>query len=306
MSNKNHVEVYFIRHKIKGRTFNDLKKAEKIAILFDEVPCGKVIVNFDKINGYYDKEIEYNRPFFDNLIKARTKHYIQTYKSALKYIWNIGNYGGLVVAEYDNDFNCIVGMVNRNTKIESFPGANNIYNITLQLTGVKKLNYADYPVLLAVRPPYSTICSPHTEFFKTVIPAIYNGKKISIKRYLMHDKMLEQLCLEYLRKFGVNGEYLDYCTLLVGKNLKAVDIAGVSTSGRKIYAQVKTDAINSGAQKDFKAFVKNNSNGLNIIFSKGIGNATPDPSIVYIDVDNVFNCFRAKSIKMLKNMIGFK
>lgn len=174
-------KVYFIRHQVKEYSSGDiseLKKDKKIAIFFENLPFENVVKNID----YSGNEIEYNEEYFK-------KHPNPKYKSALKYMWTLAKYGGLVVAEYNSEKECYIGRVRPSTKIDVFKEKiKDKFNVTLQLSDVKIIEYADYPVLPAVRPPYGTICNPHASFFTDIIPAIYNNdlSNIEIRRELLH------------------------------------------------------------------------------------------------------------------------
>jgi len=294
-------KVYFIRH--KGYTkdeIEDLKYAKRIAIFFDDVPFDQVVENID----YSVDEIEYNEEYFK-------EHPNSTYKSALKYMWTLGKNGGLVVAEYNSEDKCYIGEVKKGTEIvnfeEKFKGK---FNVTIQLSDVKTIEYADYPVLPAVRPIQGTICNPHAPFFTDVIPAIYNNdfSNIKIRRSLLHYKMLEQLCVEYLRE----KKGLKYCILRPGISLAKIDIAGVSNDGELMYAQVKADHITQARHDEFKKFVNKKIGGedkeevMSYIFCEKANDVkNKSININYIDVDVVFDHFYKKDQDMIKRMIGF-
>lgn len=299
--------MYFIRHK-HSKDFCTkeeivvLKHNKRIAIFFEDEPFSKVVKNID----FSGDEIEYNEEYFK-------KHPNPTYKSALKYMWTLAKYGGLVVAEYNSENECYVGRVKRGTKIVNFEDKfKEKFRVTLQLSDVIKepIDYSDYPVLPAVRPIKGTICEPQTSFFRVVIPAIYKGKLSSIKieRKLLHPKMLEQLCVEYLR----DKDGLKYCILRPGKSLATIDIAGVSNDGELMYAQVKADHITQASHDEFKKFVNEDVDNDDkedakcYIFcerAKEVKNRLGN--IHYIDVDRVFDYFHEKDENMIKRMIGF-
>lgn len=299
----NDEKVFFIRHtpyKLDRTTkdLDDLKKSNQIAIFYDNAPFDRVVKNID----YSGNRIEYIEEYFSN--NRNLPNYNKVYKSALNYMWFLGKNGGLVVAEYNSEGQCSIGRVLPNTKIEVFKEK---FNVTLPLTKVIQIDYADYPVLPAVRPPHGTICEPHTSFFRDIIPAIFNNalSSIKIRRSLLHYKMLEQLCLEYLREKKI----LKYCILRPGKTVATIDIAGVSFGGKTIYAQVKADHIDETEHKEFTDFVKDKKDTINFIFCER-ANEIKDKSdnTNYIDVDkDVFDFFNStdEGKKMIKRMIGF-
>ena len=299
----NDEKVFFIRHQPfeehhSNEDLTDLKIANKIAIFFDDVPFDQVIKNID----YSGSEIEYNEEYFSK--NGGKPSYNRAYKSALNYMWTLAKKGGLVVAEYNRGSECSIGRVLPSTKIETFKGK---FHVTLQLGQVKPINYADYPVLPAVRPPYGTICEPHSSFFTEIFPAVFNNdfSDIKIRRSLLHPKMLEQLCVEYLRA----REGLNYCILRPGKSLPTIDIAGVSVEGKTIFAQVKANQIDQTRHKDFIDYVKDKKDTRNYIFCERADEIKhKSNNIDYKDVDDVFDFFYNRvdgGKKMIKRMIGF-
>lgn len=311
-------KVYFIRHKRTNsksihteNDIDDLKVHNKIGIFFENMPIDDVVTNHPKLNGSYpNSDIHYD-PIGFNKIKNPSSKYESTYKSALRKIWQLGKDGGLVVSEYNNDVEFTIGEVLPNTRIETFipNNAKHVIYVTLQLENPVRKEYSQYPVYLAVRPPYSTICNPKTPFFKDVIPAIYSNKPIPPKRKQLHYKMLEQMCVEYLRKVPfTSNQKLEYCILRPGKGAPMIDIAGVSTGGTMIYAQVKTDIISVTAHMAFIKFAKKNSKAKYIIFSEGVDNLKgKNKAVQYIDVDKVFDHFNNNKAgkDMINRMIGF-
>lgn len=307
----NRLEVFFIRHKPApasqpGPTEQDieaLKKLARIAIFYENKPVNDVVENVN----YVGNNIKYNEEVFTEFEDNCT-----TYKSALNKIWRLGKHGGIVVSEYNKDAKCLIGIVQPNTRIEPFSreSSNFTFNVTLKLEKTVEIEYSKYPVYLAARPPFQTICNPTSSFFKTVIPAIYIDPlgKVQPTRRLLHPKMLEQMCVEYLRTVHFeNNQRLKYCILRPGKNLPIIDIAGVSTDNRDIFAQVKADKIKPRALKEFRKFMKDPTHTIYIIFCEGVKNRGTDKGITYIDVDTVFDHFNnnKEGKEMIRRMIGF-
>ena len=83
-----------------------------------------------------------------------------------------------------------------------------------------------------------------------IAKAYFSGAKIPEKEALelLHPNMVEQLCVEYLRREGYSDfekDTLDYCTLRPGKSLAIIDIAGRLESKRWLFAQVKNDSLSA-------------------------------------------------------------
>ena len=266
--------VYFIRHKnFSSEVFESLKNKKLIAIDFGM----SIDASFENI------EYESN-----------------AHKTAVRYFLDLNEKGGLVVAHYGNDQYVTVGDISRGTQIEPFMH----FRMSLEYTPKKTLHFADYPVLSTVWPQQGTMCIPRTPFFQEIVPAIIGNKPLKLERRLLHTKMLEQLCVEYLYKADLGDDKLDYCILRPGKTAPVIDIAGVTCGGKKLYAQVKANKIGSVARNNFEEFVSESS--LNIIFSADLSDETifSGKKITCVNVDEVFNHFHENKPQMLKDMIG--
>lgn len=294
-------EVYFIRHKIKNedetpeinrKTILDIMRQKRIAIMFENEPWSMV----------FDTSAEKPKSkYFEQFTKENS-----TYRSALNYFFNISKKGGYIVAEYldgemqGNGYGAIVSRVLKGTQVESAAG----FQVTLQLDAnfYEIINYSKYPVLLAIRPPYSTICKPSRSTYKEFINFKLAGDvDFPLSLDLLHPEMAEQMCVEYLRSVGVNGHKLSYCSLRPGKTLAVIDICGVLDNDKDVFAQVKNGNIENDALDAFVKFTQNNFDGVNIVFSKDRNKARTN--VVFVNIDDVFNHFKAYNPKMLVKMI---
>ena len=306
------MEVYFIRHKNEKRPqiIQSLKEENRIAIFFENRPWNEV-----------GKFIETGDP--NNLPPdpKRKKSETTAYRTALKYFEALSQNGGYLFVEYGDaeltkeSKGCFFVEIAKGTQVESLniSDCSDLIHITLKYTLRTKVNYSHYPVLLAIRPPFSTICITSKRTYPKIAgylrePSILLPPSLD----LLHPKMMEQMCVEYLLKRGLdhNGENskLDYCFLKPGKNLAYIDIAGRLNNGQILYAQVKNSPINKRDEANFKKFIQDQSNVAAVIFAdfnKDNQNAySLKESIHYIDIQDVFNEFKHNN-QMMEDMIGF-
>lgn len=166
---------------------------------------------------------------------------------------------------------------------------------------VRELKIEDYPVYLAARPPYTTVCRPQSCFFTCCIPVIYDGKPLKADVKLLHYKMLEQLCEEYLRRFGVEGVRMTNTICKVGKSLSVFDIIGRLENGKKVFAQVKADREDDTAERYLRLY-KESDKACYLFFD----DCRAGENRRRIAVSEVFGRFAesAWGRKMLADMIG--
>ncbi len=164
---------------------------------------------------------------------------------------------------------------------------------------VKELRIEDYPVYLAVRPPFGTVCCPSSAFFTDCLPAVYEGEPIKLDKKLLHSSMLEQLCEEYLRRVGFGGEKMTHSICKVGHSMSVFDIVGRAEKGKIFYAQVKSDKEDDTASSYFAKY-KNDEQHCYLFFDDCI-----QTSDYRISTDEVFEYFKQNDIQVLCDMIGF-
>lgn len=303
--------IFFIRHKPTPEitdlnTILSLMKDNRIAIFFDnlEWESAKKFISSDAspILSHSDKQTKITK----------------TYATALKYIDRLSKDGGYVFAEYGvahtNDSEakgCIFAKIEPKTKVESITINGQQINITLRFKVMEIIDYAVYPVLLAIRPIRSTI-SQASQTYKLVANLLINKLPIDPKIDFLHPKMLEQLCVEYLIKVGTedndDNHKLDYCFLRPGKTMAHIDIAGKLINKRKIYAQVKKTPINREDKSAFIDFIKGDPDCLGVIFADFSQSAIKKDhefqSIQRICITTVFAHFYTKNRIMIEDMIG--
>lgn len=249
--------VIFIRHK-----FDDEKEAGLCEKLYKEKK-----IAYHYIEGKHEECIDEKNKNSTEEVKKNA------YKAAVFFEDAIKN-KKLVIAEYTFEngkkeylLGCVVG-----EKVEDieYKNSNDFYK-TLQLEdSLVEFSVEEFPVYLAVRPPYITLCEygergsseeitennddiklRNNPFFVKIIPIIYKHKKnilvdekIEFNVHLLHHSMIEQLCEEYLRLQGYDKSeetQLQYSSCRVGKSMEKYDIVGRARNYVMIYAQVKAD-----------------------------------------------------------------
>jgi len=293
--------TYFIRHKFPGDE-EDLCDSRRIAINFENhrIPGKQTELDPDRFRG--------------------------SYRSALNYMIRLRDQGGYVFAEYgggyigkrrSGDKGCILARIEPQDQFDAFnaPANDYTYQVTLKLdpNSVGYIRYSEFPVLLAIRPPFSTICQP-SRTYPQIAAAFFNRESLPATDVLefMHPKMVEQLCVEYLRRRGHENDLLDYCMLRPGKSLAIIDIAGrLSPSGQKLFAQVKNAPLSadrsSKLASELESFIgkSNANNAVGVLFGRFEGAQNYDGPISFVDLEEVFQYFRKQQKAVLEDMIGF-
>ncbi len=292
-----HVDTYFIRHKLRGDEV-ELCDAHRIAIDFDNLPIsGDATELGSEIRG--------------------------AYRTALTYMIHLRDHGGYVFAEYgegyignrrSGDIGCILAKVEPQRRFGAFkPTAKDYeYQVTLELdpSSIGYIRYSEFPVLLAIRPPFSTICRP-SRTYPQIAEAFFDRKPMPAQDVLelLHPKMVEQLCVEYLRRRD-QDDRLDYCMLRPGKSLAIIDIAGRLVSGEALFAQVKNAPLSADRSSklagELERFVcsAKEDNAVGILFGQFKDAQDCDGPISFVDLRDVIRSFHGEDRKVLEDMIG--
>jgi hypothetical protein len=213
--------MYFIRHNFNGIDESVLALTENS------------LIGFHFANEFYETKEEYQ-----NIHSGYEKGFSRAFDAFA----SLGETGGLVVFEYNNPDHFFVARVNGNQKIQRLDFTTSdrdklIYKV-LHYNDLRQFNYANFLVLLALRPPYSTICQPG-EHYQRIVRHIYLGEPLPMTVNLLHPKVLEQLCENYLRSEFVEPSIrIQYTIMKTGKTLPILDIVGRSMTGQKLLVQV--------------------------------------------------------------------
>lgn len=297
------MKTYFIRHKSKDpKTFQTLLSENSIAIFFDNLPWHEV----------FDENAKTPRAdyFTTDYSLKEGRGYSRAYTSAIRLINEIRSNGAYVFAEYgdaylgNEQYGCILGRVEKDSSIVEIPGISKI-GIRLIPSSIKKILYSDYPVLLAIRPPYGTICCPQRSTYAMVAEQLYGSKKITLSADLIHPNMVEQMCGEYLRIFSLHENdpsyRLAFCSMKIGKNLATIDISGRLQNGKRLFAQIKNGHINKSDEDKFIAFLGKDDIG--IIFDKTRTTGT-SRGVYRLNVDDIFQKFLKHNPQLIADLIG--
>lgn len=217
------------------------------------------LMSDNKIGIHYN--VDGNLTFND--LKARyPKGYIKT---SLNYFDDLTKNGGLVFAKYNilssgaTVQKIKIGLIEKLTpvKSENYSFKKNGKEVvelvkTIKYFSLGEFSYSEAPVL-SIYGGRSTLAKYNNThpFYIILKESILLKRKIAGRKELIHPNCLEQLCVEWLRKFGTDrfGSNLNYCYTGVGSSFPIIDFAGRLENGRKIFAQVTFSKLSKIADK---------------------------------------------------------
>jgi hypothetical protein len=162
------------------------------------------------------------------------KYELKRSKYALRMMRNFGAEGAIVGADYNLlslDNQMLIGVIQPGSTIQITHLENRYYK-TLQLTEVKEICYVDHPLLAAIQPRQVTISGWPSA--RKYLLSLLTNRKLPFDVESLAPQQLEVLCYEYLRWKG----QLTGLILPIGRTLIDVDIIGLGTDGKRLYAQV--------------------------------------------------------------------
>lgn len=171
-----------------------------------------------------------------------------SHKKAMRALVELANNGGYVCAQYFPYTKCLVGFIEPNSKIELIKGKwGNIENRSgrqailkgLSLQKVKIVEPKDSVIIFVGRPRMGTI-TRWSRVGKAIEYLVERKKPGPVLDDLSPDQQ-ETLCSEFMRlpeAADFNLPKLVHLLLPVGRTMKDIDIYGVSTEGKLIFAQV--------------------------------------------------------------------
>jgi len=187
--------------------------------------------------------------------------------------------GGYVCAEHHPRQECLLGYVRPNTKIQILRGrwgtVNRYENRKallkfIRLEKVRIMHRCDLALVLVGRPRQGTIMRWPSS--KDSIENIVEGKRTRPSFDRLSPDQQEIMCSEFLRceKFEQTGQIpysrLAHLLLPVGRSMRDVDICGITTSGKNMFAQVTFHEIGSKEAKSKIATLANyESDGRNVL-----------------------------------------
>jgi ssDNA-binding Zn-finger/Zn-ribbon topoisomerase 1 len=283
----------YIRHKFSGHRF-DKEQLEKL------IGEGHIFIH------YGDSDEEHKR-------------YEQTYKRAYQRFEKLNESGGYVIADYrylvdkydlsdhDGVGDISVGRIEKGTREEIKTIHCEQCKKDHELTSTKfekftPLSRNDYG-LFAIPFPRGTI-SRQSVIGVDKLKCMMEKRPLPDKVESLSPSQLETLCEEYLRKEdkGIEGlPTLDYLIAPVGRQLKDIDIAGLSKDGRIILAQVSYSSRSEEKTRQLEKASRGIEQAILLYFGKEPKKM--NEKIKFVNVKRVYD--EVKCDKRLNSMIKF-
>jgi hypothetical protein len=242
------------------------------------------------------------------------------FKKAFRTLEQLGEQGGLVVAQY-NPSEFYLGEVRPKTAIELYDygqqkGTGENYYKLLKLSSRKgPYAYANYPHVMALKPPYTTI-NVLSKYANNIIVCLWNETTaFDCIVNNLHPKMLEQMCEEWLRTSFADDLQIRFQTFQTGKNLPIVDILAETLKGERLAVQVTHTKDVKKAVHKAKALLNyqqsvSSDNKLRPVFmgpkSLEVAFSNNDLELTFKATEEIFDDLKADPHyeRMLKQMIG--
>jgi hypothetical protein len=225
--------------------------------------------------------------------------YIGSGKKSMNRLCELARFGGYVCAEYHGKSEILIGKIDPESEISLLEGKWNqgldrvAVLKTLRLTNTKKISPNSYAVIAASRPRMGTIS--RWPSVRNAISLLVDGHKPPPSWEMLSTSQQELGCSEFLRleeisQFGLPR--LQALILPFGGTLKDVDIIGIATDTKKIFAQVTFFDFNSARTKldKLRKFVDPSSAHI-ILFCKCDTHFKQDDIHIF-PVNEVFNALK--------------
>jgi hypothetical protein len=275
------METYFIRHTnnldISDTTRQRLWDERLIAIHYPYDRNGKLVETADN----------------ESLDPA---DYSGKAKQNMNALRRLATDGGYVCAEYFGHAELLIASIPANTKLVLLRGEwgsrQRVAALkTVQLTDAKILHPRDHCVIAASRPRMGTISPWHA--VGDAVAAIMEQRVQPLSWGLLSTPRQEIGCSEFLRLPEVSQiglPRLQSLLLPIGGTLKAVDIVGIATDGKRVFAQVtfyrRDHAIAIGKLDSLRQFVDPDKAHV-VLFCSGGARSVQD-GIHIVPVEEVF------------------
>jgi hypothetical protein len=220
-------------------------------------------------------------------------------KRAIKLLNEMVQYGGYVCAEFSGHSGAKIGLVERGSEIELLEGhwgttLRKAVLKTLRLTKSKILTASEAAVLLVGRPQQGTLNRwPNArDSVRNLVDGLISELSISS----LHPFQQEILCSEYLRSdeaVSNNLPKLQSLTALPGRTMKDVDIIGITSEGKKFFAQVTHHNVRSADPK-IKALKKFSPPDQYVILFCQCEQRHERDGIIIFPIEEVFSTFRTR------------
>jgi hypothetical protein len=231
-------------------------------------------------------------------------NYTGSAKYRLKALNELARNGGYVCAHYPEHSQWLVGFVQPSSSIQLRRGKwkekpskrhNGVAIIkTLRLSKHRLVEPANYALLQTVQPRQGTIMRWHKA--RDLVEALVLRRRPKIAFDLLAGGHQEALCAEFLRRriathFGL--PQLDCLLCDVGRTMKDLDIFGLATDGRKIFAQVTHDSLEQAMWK-LKALQKFKKGGRgHLVLFCDCGKQEHQNSVIIFPIREVYRSFVA-------------
>jgi hypothetical protein len=175
--------------------------------------------------------------------------------SAMEALVELARDGGYVCACFrTHKQQLLIGKVRPNSRIEllygrygqmkpEFQGRQAVMKV-LRLHKVRELLETDHPTILVGQPQQGTIV--HWRRVGNLIRSLVKGERPQVGLNLLGTAQQETMCSEFLRTPHSGLPTLVHLLLPVGRTMKEVDILGLATDGRRVFAQVKYSEFKRG------------------------------------------------------------
>jgi hypothetical protein len=206
--------------------------------------------------------------------------------------------GGYVCARYRNHKHLLIGKVPPNSKIKLVYGrwqdrrypklqGRKAIMKTLQLTNVQTVSEFDNPTILVGQPQQGTIA--HWRRVGNLIRELVERIPIQIGLKRLDDAQQEMMCSEFLRSVHSGLPTLIHLLLPVGRTMKTVDILGLATDSRRIFAQVTLSDFKAGGPK-FQSLLPLIKEGHVVFFCQHTRQEIVD-GVTVVPIESVFQEF---------------
>lgn len=187
----------------------------------------------------------------------------------------------IVLATYLNKPFAKIGKIIKGTNFEVFSKNERYKFFQLEKETVRTFNLIDYPVFSSIIPSQVTI-SPIKKR-DAVIRAIYNGNlhELPITIGNVSEKLIELMCVEWLRSDLSNDYKLKYQLLLTGGNYRDIDVLGITINKKCLAAQVSDTSDENLIESKIKK-LNNLKSDIKIMFCQNFSKNSGEIKIIHL------------------------
>lgn len=220
---------------------------------------------------------------------------------AMKALARLAAEGGYVCAQHHGYEQVLVGRIDSGSEVELLHGKwGKVWDLegriailkTLRLQKVKQVDPSDYAVILVGRPRQGTLMRwPNAG---KLIENLVEAKEGEITLETLSPGQQEILCSEFLRsqdvrRFGL--PCLAHLILPVGRTMKDLDLLGLATDGKRIFAQVTFAPFKQATRKIGRLSQYKSGDGSHLILFCDIDKTTVIDDVTVFPIGTVFQVF---------------